>query len=137
MKIPGMTEGGLEFIVAIGWQKNVIDNRAFWTFDVQDPDRVDALKNARVQIDERKELLALKIEGAVKALEREKKEKEARERLVRERFVTDREAFDETQELRGGVKDSIAHVPVKGIAVLAPATTQEEAPMRLDDEEGA
>ncbi len=37
-------KGGLEFFVAMGWQKSTIDEKPFWTFNVQDPDRLEALK---------------------------------------------------------------------------------------------
>lgn len=94
--------------------------------------------------------MALKIEGAIKALELEKKERVLREQAVREKFEADRDEFHETQELRGGVKSSIANIPVKENPILArpaapaaPAGGDEEeaeafgAARRLDDEEGA
>lgn len=56
--------------MSIGWQKTMIENKPFWTFDVADHDRLAALQAARVLIDQRRELLSLKIEGAVKALEK-------------------------------------------------------------------
>lgn len=151
-------KGGLEFIVAMGWHKSTIDEKPFWTFDVSDTERLDAIKAARTLIDQRKELQTLKIEGAVKALEQvttviplftiqEKKDREAREQAVRDKFVTDREEFNETQELRGGVKDSVANIPVKEnpIFVRQPGQAEEHGPpsprdllgagMRLDEEE--
>lgn len=58
--------------MAVGWQKATIEDKPFWTFNVSDHDRLDALKAARKMVDERKELLHHKIEGAVKALEQVK-----------------------------------------------------------------
>lgn len=76
-----------------------------------------------------------------------------REEAVRQKFIVDREDFAEIQELRGGVKDSVANIPVKENPVLArPSGPHAEEPepeaepeanllggtgMRLDDEEGA
>eukprot|EP01126_Amoeba_proteus_P050685 TRINITY_DN6006_c0_g1_i5.p1 TRINITY_DN6006_c0_g1~~TRINITY_DN6006_c0_g1_i5.p1 ORF type:complete len:160 (+),score=48.07 TRINITY_DN6006_c0_g1_i5:244-723(+) len=73
-------KGGLEFIVAMGWVKSTLEGKEFWTLDSSDPAKLEALKSARKLIDERKDLVSLKIEGAAKALEQEKKKKKKKKK---------------------------------------------------------
>jgi hypothetical protein len=65
----------------------------------------------------------------------EKEERTLREQLVRERFAEAREEFHETQELRGGVKASIANIPVKENPILASAKPAAPPAPRDEEEE--
>eukprot|EP01126_Amoeba_proteus_P050684 TRINITY_DN6006_c0_g1_i2.p1 TRINITY_DN6006_c0_g1~~TRINITY_DN6006_c0_g1_i2.p1 ORF type:complete len:141 (+),score=54.30 TRINITY_DN6006_c0_g1_i2:440-862(+) len=116
----------------MGWVKSTLEGKEFWTLDSSDPAKLEALKSARKLIDERKDLVSLKIEGAAKALEQERKEKEERSKKVQEKFVTDREDFAEIQEIRGGVKASMSEIGVKETPICVrptntrPSVGQEE-----------